>query len=124
MLVPNHIMVTVANFEKETLIEALHRRGKDSLHSLAAVSNNAGIEGKGGLSLLISNGQVEKLTLSYLGNNKTLEKGYLNGDIAVELCPQGSLAERIRAAGAGIPAFFTPTGARKLHESGTQKLGV
>ncbi|KAJ4145887.1 hypothetical protein LMH87_004718 [Akanthomyces muscarius] len=102
----------------ETLIEALHRRGKDSLHSLAAVSNNAGIEGKGGLSLLISNGQIEKLTLSYLGNNKTLEKGYLNGDIAVELCPQGSLAERIRAAGAGIPAFFTPTGAHTLVQDG------
>jgi 3-oxoacid CoA-transferase len=77
------------------------------------VSNNAGIEGKGGLSLLIGNGQINKLTLSYLGNNKTLERGYLNGDFAVELCPQGSLAERIRAAGAGIPAFFTPTGARK-----------
>ncbi|ATY63379.1 coenzyme A [Cordyceps militaris] len=102
----------------ETLIEALHRRGKDSLHSLAAVSNNAGIEGKGGLSLLIGSGQVKKLTLSYLGNNKTLEKGYLNGDIAVELCPQGSLAERIRAAGAGIPAFFTPTGAHTLVQDG------
>ncbi|OAA55457.1 Coenzyme A transferase [Cordyceps fumosorosea ARSEF 2679] len=102
----------------ETLIEALHRRGKDSLHSLSAVSNNAGIEGKGGLSLLISSGQVDKLTLSYLGNNKTLEKGYLNGDIAVELCPQGSLAERIRAAGAGIPAFFTRTGANTLVQDG------
>ncbi|TQV92067.1 succinyl-CoA:3-ketoacid-coenzyme A transferase subunit A [Cordyceps javanica] len=102
----------------ETIIEALHRRGKDSLHSLSAVSNNAGIEGKGGLSLLISNGQIKKLTLSYLGNNKTLEKGYLNGDIAVELCPQGSLAERIRAAGAGIPAFFTPTGAHTLVQDG------
>ncbi|KAM3456030.1 hypothetical protein NHJ6243_008327 [Beauveria neobassiana] len=102
----------------ETLIEALHRRGKDSLHSLAAVSNNAGIEGKGGLSLLIGNGQINKLTLSYLGNNKTLERGYLNGDFAVELCPQGSLAERIRAAGAGIPAFFTPTGAHTLVQDG------
>ncbi|KAM3430969.1 hypothetical protein NHJ13734_007502 [Beauveria thailandica] len=102
----------------ETLIEALHRRGKDSLHSLAAVSNNAGIEGKGGLSLLIGNGQINKLTLSYLGNNKTLERGYLNGDFAVELCPQGSLAERIRAAGAGIPAFFTPTGAHTLVQNG------
>ncbi|KAJ6780338.1 hypothetical protein PWT90_08075 [Aphanocladium album] len=102
----------------ETLIEALQRRGKESLHSLSAVSNNAGIEGKGGLSLLISNGQIKKLTLSYLGNNKALEKGYLNGDIAVELCPQGSLAERIRAAGAGIPAFFTPTGAHTLLQDG------
>ncbi|KAJ3494990.1 hypothetical protein NLG97_g3711 [Lecanicillium saksenae] len=102
----------------ETLIEALQRRGKESLHSLTAISNNAGIEGKGGLSLLIGNGQIKKLTLSYLGNNKTLEKGYLNGDIAVELCPQGSLAERIRAAGAGIPAFFTRTGAHTLVQDG------
>lgn len=98
----------------ETLIEALNRRGKDALHSLTAVSNNAGIEGLGGLSLLVGDGQIERLVLSYLGNNKTLEKKYLTGQIAVELCPQGSLAERIRAAGAGIPAFFTPTGARKL----------
>ena len=97
----------------ETLIEALHRRGKDSLNSLKAVSNNAGIEGLGGLSLLVGAGQVDRLVLSYLGNNKSLEKKYLTGEIAVELCPQGSLAERIRAAGAGIPAFYTPTGVRK-----------
>jgi acyl CoA:acetate/3-ketoacid CoA transferase alpha subunit len=54
------------------------------------------------------------LILSYLGNNKALEKKYLTGKIAIELCPQGTLAERLRAGGAGIPAFFTPTGARKF----------
>lgn len=97
----------------ETLITALHRRGKDSLHSLTAVSNNAGVEGKGGLSVLTKEGQVNRLVLSYLGSNKVLEKKYLTGDIAIELCPQGTLAERIRSAGAGIPAFFTATGARK-----------
>lgn len=97
----------------ETLITALHRRGKDSLHSLTAVSNNAGVEGKGGLSVLTKEGQVNRLVLSYLGSNKILEKKYLTGDIAIELCPQGTLAERIRSAGAGIPAFFTATGARK-----------
>jgi 3-oxoacid CoA-transferase len=91
----------------------MERRGPSSLHSLTAVSNNAGSEGKGGLSILTKTGQIDKLILSYLGNNKILEKKYLTGEIAIELCPQGTLAERIRAGGAGIPAFFTPTGAGK-----------
>ncbi|KAI3396072.1 hypothetical protein diail_489 [Diaporthe ilicicola] len=102
----------------ETIITALHRRGKDSLHSLTAVSNNAGVEGKGGLSVLTKEGQVDRLVLSYLGSNKVLEKKYLTGDIAIELCPQGTLAERIRSAGAGIPAFFTATGAHSLLQDG------
>lgn len=89
------------------------RRGKDQLHSLTAVSNNAGSAGEGGLSTLSHNGQLDRLILSYLGNNKALEKKYLSGHIAIELCPQGTLGERLRAGGAGIPAFFTPTGARK-----------
>lgn len=95
----------------ETLISALARR-RDSLHSLTAVSNNAGKEDIGGLAVLIRSGQLSRLVLSFLGNNKLLEHKYLTGEIGVELCPQGTLAERIRAAGAGIPAFFTPTGAR------------
>lgn len=98
----------------DTLINAINKRGRDSLHSLTAVSNNAGVEGKGGLAVLTSAGQVDRLILSYLGNNKVLEKKYLTGELAIELCPQGTLAERIRAGGAGIPAFFTPTAARKL----------
>lgn len=102
----------------ETLITALHRRGKDNLHSLTAVSNNAGVEGKGGLSVLTKDGQVNRLILSYLGSNKILEKKYLTGQIAIELCPQGTLAERLRAAGSGIPAFFTATGAHSLVQSG------
>ncbi|KAI9152268.1 Succinyl-CoA:3-ketoacid coenzyme A transferase 1 [Paramyrothecium foliicola] len=102
----------------DTIIEALRRRGPDSLHSLTAVSNNAGQEGKGGLAILTSSGQVKRLVLSYLGNNKVLEKKYLSGELAIELCPQGTLAERIRAAGAGIPAFFTPTAANTLVEKG------
>lgn len=97
----------------ETLINAMHRRGADNLHSLTAVSNNAGAAGKGGLSTLSQNGQLNRLILSYLGNNKALEKKYLSGNIAIELCPQGTLAERLRAGGAGIPAFFTPTGVRE-----------
>ncbi|KAJ5961123.1 3-oxoacid CoA-transferase subunit B [Penicillium vulpinum] len=102
----------------ETLINAMRRRGADQLHSLTAVSNNAGSAGKGGLSTLSQNGQINRLILSYLGNNKALEKKYLTGHIAIELCPQGTLAERLRAGGAGIPAFFTPTGAHTFIQEG------
>ncbi|UNI22517.1 3-oxoacid CoA-transferase [Purpureocillium takamizusanense] len=102
----------------ETLIQAMHRRGVKELHSLTAVSNNAGMEGLGGLSSLTKAGQVDRLILSYLGNNKALERKYLTGELAVELCPQGTLAERLRAGGAGIPAFFTPTGAHTLLQDG------
>lgn len=98
----------------ETIIAALHKRGAESLHSLTAVSNNAGIEDQGGLAILTKAGQVKRLILSYLGANKALERSYLKGELAIELCPQGTLAERLRAGGAGIPAFFTPTGARTL----------
>ncbi|KAF7712369.1 3-oxoacid CoA-transferase [Penicillium ucsense] len=102
----------------ETLINAMHRRGADQLHSLTAVSNNAGAPGRGGLSTLTHGGQVNRLILSYLGNNKALERKYLTGGIAIELCPQGTLAERLRAGGAGIPAFFTPTGAHTFIQEG------
>lgn len=94
------------------MIQALHRRGTAALNSMTAVSNNAGMEGLGGLSTLTEAGQVNRLVLSYLGNNKALERKYLAGELAIELCPQGTLAERLRAGGAGIPAFYTPTGAR------------
>ncbi|OJJ81073.1 3-oxoacid CoA-transferase [Aspergillus glaucus CBS 516.65] len=102
----------------ETLISAIHRRGSENLHSLTAISNNAGTPGKGGLATLTQAGQVNKLILSYLGNNKPLEQKYLTGEISIELCPQGTLAERMRAGGAGIPAFFTPTGAHTFLQDG------
>jgi 3-oxoacid CoA-transferase len=73
------------------------------------VSNNSGVAGKGGLSKLAEDGQCTRLIMSFVGNNKVLENKYLSGDLAIELCPQGTLAEKIRAAGAGIPAFYTPT---------------
>lgn len=76
---------------------------------MTAVSNNAGA-GDQGLAQLTSSGQVTRMMLSYLGSNKDLERRYLNGEIALELCPQGTLAEKLRAAGAGIPAFYTATG--------------
>ena len=97
----------------ETLIAALHRRGISSLNNLTAVSNNAGTAVGGGLSALTQSGQITNLILSFLGNNKDLEKKYLQGEVGIELCPQGTLAERLRAGGAGVPAFFTPTGARE-----------
>lgn len=110
-----HVREITNSCHSETIIEALNRRGVESLHSLTAVSNNAGIEGKGGLSILSKAGQVSNLVLSYLGNNKALERKYLSGELSIELCPQGTLAERLRAGGAGIPAFYTPTGARKFY---------
>jgi 3-oxoacid CoA-transferase len=102
----------------ETLIQAMQKRGPQNLHSLTAVSNNAGIEDVGGLAILTKSGQVNKLIISFLGNNKALEKQYLSGGIEIELCPQGTLAERIRAAGAGIPAFYTPTAVNTLLQDG------
>ena len=83
------------------------------MHSLTAVSNNAGSGDGGGLAPLVNGGQINRVLLSYLGSNKTLETKYLTGEIAIELCPQGTIAERIRAGGAGIPAFYTPTGVSK-----------
>ncbi|KAL1983269.1 hypothetical protein VTN96DRAFT_291 [Rasamsonia emersonii] len=101
----------------ETLIAAIRRRGVNSLNNLTAVSNNAGA-GTAGLASLVQSGQIAKCILSYLGNNKDLEKKYLSGEIAIELCPQGTLAERLRAAGAGIPAFYTPTGVDTYVQTG------
>ncbi len=90
----------------ENLIAALHRAKVRDLH---IISNNCGVDDKG-LGILLGAGQVRKMTSSYVGENKTFERLYLSGALEVDLVPQGTLAERIRAAGAGIPAFFTPTG--------------
>ncbi|KAI1371433.1 putative coenzyme A transferase [Hypoxylon crocopeplum] len=98
----------------ETLIQAIHKKG---LKDLTAVSNNAG-SGDHGLALLTRDGRLSRIILSYLGSNKELEKQYLTGKIGVELCPQGTLAEKLRAAGAGIPAFYTATGGKTFVETG------
>lgn len=90
----------------ENLIKALHRKGTKDLD---IISNNCGIDGVG-LGLLLNNGQVRSMTSSYVGENKTFEKLFLSGQLKVTLVPQGTLAERIRAAGAGIGGFYTPTG--------------
>lgn len=99
----------------ETLITALSRR--NDVHNLTAVSNNAGSSDLG-LVKLMKSGQLDKLIISYLGGNKYLERMYLDGKMSLELVPQGTLVERMRAYGAGIPAFFTPTGASTTVETG------
>ncbi|MGA7853257.1 MAG: CoA transferase subunit A [Candidatus Acidiferrales bacterium] len=90
----------------ENLIGALRRRGSKDL---TLVSNNAGVDDFG-IGLLLKSKQVKKMIASYVGENKTFEQLALKKEIDVELNPQGTLAERIRCGGAGIPAFYTPTG--------------
>ncbi len=90
----------------ETLIAALRRKGT---RDLTIISNNCGIDDKG-LGILLANGQVKKMISSYVGENKTFERLFMTKQLEVELTPQGTLAERIRAGGAGIPAFYTATG--------------
>src|SRR2546428_910794 len=91
----------------ENLIRAIHRKG---VKNLTIISNNCGTTDKG-LGILLQTRQVRKMISSYVGENKEFERQYLAGELEVELNPQGTLAERIRAAGAGLGGFFTPTGA-------------
>jgi len=90
----------------ENSIAALAKSG---VKNLTCVSNNAGVDGFG-LGILLANRQVKKMVSSYVGENELFEKMYLSGELEVEFTPQGTLAEKLRAGGAGIPAFFTPTG--------------
>ena len=90
----------------ETLIEALRDSG---VKGLTAISNNAGVDGFG-LGLLLETRQISKMISSYVGENKEFERQYLAGELELEFNPQGTLAERLRAGGAGIPAFFVRTG--------------
>jgi 3-oxoacid CoA-transferase subunit A len=90
----------------ENCILELARR---KVMNLTIVSNNCGTTEKG-LGVLLAQGQVKKMVSSYVGENKVFEKQFLSGQLEVELCPQGTLAERLRAGGAGVEAFYTPTG--------------
>jgi 3-oxoacid CoA-transferase subunit A len=90
----------------EALIEALRDSG---VHRLTVISNNAGVDGFG-LGLLLGTRQIRKMISSYVGENKEFERQFLTGELELEFNPQGTLAERLRAGGAGIPAFFTRTG--------------
>lgn len=90
----------------ENLIQALRDR---NVKNLTVISNNCGVD-DWGLGLLLKNKQIKKMIASYVGENKEFERQVLTGEIEVELIPQGTLAEKIRAGGAGIPAFYTPAG--------------
>jgi 3-oxoacid CoA-transferase subunit A len=90
----------------ENLIRALVRKGTKNL---TTISNNAGVDGAG-VGMLLSNGQIRRHIGTYVGENKLLEEMVLKGQVELQLVPQGTFSERMRAAGAGIPAFFTPTG--------------
>ncbi|MEZ4260944.1 MAG: CoA transferase subunit A [Polyangiaceae bacterium] len=91
----------------ENAIRAIAELG---VKDLTFVSNNCGVDDFG-LGILLGKKQIKKMISSYVGENKEFERQYLSGELEVELCPQGTLAERVRAGGAGIPAFYTPTGA-------------
>ncbi|EGW32968.1 uncharacterized protein SPAPADRAFT_135604 [Spathaspora passalidarum NRRL Y-27907] len=99
----------------DTIINALVK--KPEINNITAVSNNAGLDGRG-LSQLLVTGQITKMISSYIGGNRTFEKLYLTGKIDLELTPQGNLAERVRAGGAGIPAFYSPAGVGTWLEEG------
>jgi 3-oxoacid CoA-transferase subunit A len=100
----------------EDLIDALVRKG---VQNLTTISNNAGVDDYG-LGKLLYTGQIKKHIGSYVGENKLFEQLVLTGKVQLELNPQGTLAERIRAGGAGIPAFFTPTGAGTIVAEGKE----
>jgi len=100
----------------ENLIAAVHRKGTKNL---ICASNNAGTMDSG-LGLLLKAHQVKKMIASYVGENRLFEQQVLNGEVEVELNPQGTLAERIRAGGAGIAAFFTPTGVGTMIAEGKE----
>ncbi|MBK9322549.1 MAG: CoA transferase subunit A [Bdellovibrionaceae bacterium] len=100
----------------ENCIKALKDKG---IKGLTCVSNNAGVDDFG-LGILLHSHQIKKMISSYVGENATFEKQFMSGELEVELCPQGTLAERIRAGGAGIAGFYTPTGVGTLVAQGKE----
>jgi 3-oxoacid CoA-transferase subunit A len=100
----------------ESLIEAVRISG---VKDLTCISNNAGVDGFG-LGVLLQTRQVRKMIASYVGENKEFERQYLAGELELEFTPQGTLAEKMRAGGSGIPAFFTPTGVGTLVAEGKE----
>jgi 3-oxoacid CoA-transferase subunit A len=119
-LVPDGATIMMGGFGvcglPENLIDALHDRGT---RDLIIISNNAGLDGFGIGRMLVTR-QVRKMISSYVGENKEFERQFLKGELEVELVPQGTLAERIRAGGAGIGGFFTPTGYGTLVAEGKE----
>jgi 3-oxoacid CoA-transferase subunit A len=119
-LIPDGASILVGGFGlcgiPENLIEALRNRGTKGL---TIISNNAGVDDFG-LGILLRSRQVRKMIATYVGENKEFERQYLSGELDVELVPQGTFSERIRAAGAGIGAFFTPAGYGTLVAEGKE----
>ena len=118
--VANDMTILVGGFGlcgiPENLIAALRDSGAKGL---TCVSNNAGVDDFG-LGLLLQTRQIKKMISSYVGENKEFERQFLGKELDVELTPQGTLAERVRAGGAGIPAFYTPTGVGTLVAEGKE----
>src|SRR2546427_8252932 len=104
----------------ENLISAIHRKG---VKDLTIISNNCGTTDKG-LGILLQSRQIRKMVASYVGENKEFERQFLAGELEVELNPQGTLAERIRAGGAGLGGFFTPTRAGTQIAEGKEARGL
>ncbi|MFF7715078.1 3-oxoacid CoA-transferase subunit A [Streptomyces sp. NPDC007988] len=108
--IADHASLAVGGFGlsgvPSVLIGALHARG---VRGLDVVSNNCGVDGSG-LGVLLADGRIDRVVCSYIGENKEFARQYLAGELEVELVPQGTLAERLRAGGCGIPAFYTPAG--------------
>ncbi|HET9784673.1 MAG TPA: 3-oxoacid CoA-transferase subunit A, partial [Terriglobales bacterium] len=100
----------------ENLIAALHAQGTKNL---TVISNNAGIDAEG-IGILLAAGQIRKMIATYVGENSIFEAQARSGHLETELVPQGTFAERIRAAGAGIPAFFTPAGVATMVAEGKE----
>ena len=119
-LVPDGATIMMGGFGvcgiPENLINALHRRGTTGL---TVISNNAGVDDFG-IGVLLRSRQVRKMIATYVGENKEFERQFLSGELEVELVPQGTFAERIRAAGAGIGGFFTPTAYGTLAAQGKE----
>ena len=119
-LIPEGATIMVGGFGlcgvPENLILALHRRGT---RNLTVISNNAGID-EFGLGILLKSRQIKKMIATYVGENKEFERQYLQKELEVDLIPQGTFSERIRAGGAGIGGFFTPTGYGTLIAEGKE----
>lgn len=119
-LLKNDMLIASGGFGLCGLPERLLDAVRDSgVSGLTFVSNNAGIDGEG-IGKLLRTRQVKKMISSYVGENKEFERQYLAGELEVEFCPQGTLAERMRAGGAGIPGFYTKTGVGTLVAEGKE----
>jgi 3-oxoacid CoA-transferase subunit A len=119
-LINDGMMIAVGGFGlcgvPELLIQALRKSG---VQNLTAISNNAGVDGFGLGQLLVTR-QIKKMIASYVGENKEFERQYLAGELELEFTPQGTLAEKLRSGGCGIPAFFTKTGVGTLVAQGKE----